>query len=167
MTSMLNSFSSTFTTCACGAKANDCALKLMAAFVDGDLPPKPNLENIDLGPLVGSSRGFKTREKVPFSGGMTRFEMVPGSVPGINQTSDVNRATQRWPNGRHTSPANRSFSGPEASLEPLSPPRSKGRRGKKSVTIVEDWETDPNGSTSGSSSEQLSLFLIVQIEYGR
>jgi cytochrome P450 len=34
MASMLHALSSTFTTCACGSKAKDCALNLMAEFVD-------------------------------------------------------------------------------------------------------------------------------------
>ncbi|KAH9966324.1 hypothetical protein BGW80DRAFT_733576 [Lactifluus volemus] len=38
MASMLHALSSTFTTCACGSKAKDCALNLMAEFVDGRLP---------------------------------------------------------------------------------------------------------------------------------
>ncbi|KAH9030018.1 hypothetical protein EDB84DRAFT_1495553, partial [Lactarius hengduanensis] len=37
MASMLHALSSTFTTCACGSKAKDCALNLMAEFVDGRL----------------------------------------------------------------------------------------------------------------------------------
>jgi uncharacterized protein len=156
MTSMLNSFSSTFTTCACGAKANDCALNLMAAFVDGDLPPKPLVDNIGLGPLVGSLRGFKTRERVPFSGGMTGVEMVPKPMFGNNQPSDANKDTQRRVNGYHASSSRRMFSVPETVSKPSSTSRNKSRRGKKRVTIVEDWEADANGSSSGSSSEQLS-----------
>ena len=86
MTSMLHALSSTFTTCACGSKAKDCALTLMAAFVDGDLPnphvrqtsPSQTSSNakLDLGPLVGVERGFRTREKSPWSGGMNGVEMV-------------------------------------------------------------------------------------------
>lgn len=53
----------------------------MAAFVDGQAAPKP----VDLGPLIGSSRGFRTREKVPFSGGMTGVEMVPEPPPDIRR----------------------------------------------------------------------------------
>lgn len=38
-------------------------------------------EKIDLGPLVGpgNERGFRTREKVPMSGGMSGVEMVTSS----------------------------------------------------------------------------------------
>jgi hypothetical protein len=32
---------------------------------------------IDLGPLIGAKRGFRTREKVPFGGGVGGVEMVP------------------------------------------------------------------------------------------
>lgn len=103
MTSMLHAFSSTFTTCACGTKSRDCALSRLAEFVDGSSfipspqsPISPSLPHesrsprdidkgveeeakVDLGPLVGTERGFRTREKVPMSGGMGGVEMVnPG-----------------------------------------------------------------------------------------
>jgi len=76
MTCMLHTLSSTFTTCACGSKSKDCVLRVMEAFVDWELPPKPPNTHVDLGPLVGHRRGFRTREKVPFSGGLTGVEMV-------------------------------------------------------------------------------------------
>ncbi|EIM83910.1 uncharacterized protein STEHIDRAFT_113147 [Stereum hirsutum FP-91666 SS1] len=38
MTHILHSLTSTFTTCACGSKSKDCALQMMAAFVDGEIP---------------------------------------------------------------------------------------------------------------------------------
>ncbi|KAL0952277.1 hypothetical protein HGRIS_006567 [Hohenbuehelia grisea] len=81
MSNIIHSLTSTFTTCACGAKAKDCALTQMAAFVDGELdsytaPP------VDLGPLVGRQRGFKTRERVPFSGGMCGVEQCDDAVSG-------------------------------------------------------------------------------------
>ena len=44
----------------------------MAAFVDGEMVEDP----VDLGPLVGVERGFMTKEKVPWSGGMSGVEMV-------------------------------------------------------------------------------------------
>ncbi|KAI0341008.1 hypothetical protein BDW22DRAFT_316242 [Trametopsis cervina] len=102
MTSMLHALSSTFTTCACGSNATDCALNRLAEFVDGQTPPTPapsppsvrderpmdddrptlsrsNIRRVrvdtDLGPLVGVQRGFKTRERVPMSGGMGGVEM--------------------------------------------------------------------------------------------
>lgn len=40
---------------------------------------------IDLGPLIGAKRGFRTREKVPFGGGVGGVEMVPSS--GIGSSS--------------------------------------------------------------------------------
>ncbi|KAF5347350.1 hypothetical protein D9756_010001 [Leucocoprinus leucothites] len=88
MSNILHSLSSTFTTCACGSKAKDCALNQMAAFVDAgavhsDSPLSPSLtallplpgEKLDLGPLVGKQRGFRTRERLPFSSGMGGVEM--------------------------------------------------------------------------------------------
>ncbi|KAH9003923.1 hypothetical protein EDB83DRAFT_784289 [Lactarius deliciosus] len=77
MASMLHALSSTFTTCACGSKAKDCAFNVMAEFVDGRLPvaasppsqwandpsgTDPRSHRVDLGPLVGAQRGFHTRE---------------------------------------------------------------------------------------------------------
>ncbi|KAF7800200.1 hypothetical protein EIP86_011447 [Pleurotus ostreatoroseus] len=142
MTSMLHALASTFTTCACGARARDCALTRLAEFVDGSAgvpptpspsppsqfafadyrhgpvpappqvnanfnnhpngngyaapsnPPRPKdadygrdnkemgreREPTDLGPLVGVARGFRTRERVPGSGGMCGVEMVREGV---------------------------------------------------------------------------------------
>jgi hypothetical protein len=73
MANMLHALGSTFTTCACGARARDCALTQMAAFVDGEIESGGR---VNLGPLIGVERGFKTREKVPWSGGMGGVEMV-------------------------------------------------------------------------------------------
>lgn len=48
----------------------------MTAFVDGvpNGSGQPEL-HVDLGPLVGRKRGFKTRERIPFSGGMAGMVM--------------------------------------------------------------------------------------------
>lgn len=160
MTSILHALSSTFTTCACGARTRDCVLNVMAQYVDSELDASSvtcasgqpmngtggmmngngarqageadagdgsssDKENwghhsertgvglgiqmnanststngnganintnglngntpsssaftrkIDLGPLIGAKRGFRTREKVPFGGGVGGVEMVP------------------------------------------------------------------------------------------
>ena len=97
MASMLHALSSTFTTCACGSKSKDCALNLMAEFVDGRIPvptpPPPQCpgdpggtemrpQRFDLGPLVGTQRGFHTREKSPLNGGMNGVEMIPDPSVG-------------------------------------------------------------------------------------
>jgi hypothetical protein len=55
----------------------------MAAFVDGEVNPS---EGVDLGPLVGVQRGFKTKEKVPFSGGMSGVEMWDGDKHDMRRT---------------------------------------------------------------------------------
>ena len=86
MSNILHALSSTFTTCACGARARDCALTQMAAFVDGQQinvnRHRDNLQlestdslRIDMGPLVGRKRGFKTRERIPHSGGIGGMEI--------------------------------------------------------------------------------------------
>ena len=95
MASMLHALSSTFTTCACGSKAKDCALNLMAEFVDGRLPVpapppferpnEPSGPRVDLGPLVGAQRGFHTREKSPLNGGMNGVEMIPDQSAGPSE----------------------------------------------------------------------------------
>ncbi|KAF7419436.1 hypothetical protein PC9H_002026 [Pleurotus ostreatus] len=86
MSIIIHTLSSTFTTCACGAKAKDCAIAQAAAFVDGysAYSPGPGTSKpIDLGPLVGVERGFRTREKVPLSGGIGGVEMCPEVAPEI------------------------------------------------------------------------------------
>ncbi|KDR68991.1 hypothetical protein GALMADRAFT_932246 [Galerina marginata CBS 339.88] len=105
MTNILHALSSTFTTCACGARAKDCALTQMAAFVDAQddfltmhpfrnghghkngVGVEEDWREVDLGPLVGRKRGFKTRERIPFSGGMGGMEMdvEVGSTEGAKQ----------------------------------------------------------------------------------
>jgi hypothetical protein len=94
MAKILLAISSTFTSCACGARARDCALTQMVAFLDGQehfnhLSQQHEESNqayatsgqmrkgmfLDPGPLVGSTRGFRTKERVPMSGGMGGMEM--------------------------------------------------------------------------------------------
>ena len=106
MSSMLHALSSTFTTCACGSKAKDCALNLMAEFVDGRLPTssaplsqRPDAMNggdkrpprIDLGPLIGTQRGFRTCEKSPLNGGMNGVEMISALSVKPGATLDASR----------------------------------------------------------------------------
>jgi hypothetical protein len=90
MSNILHALSSTFTTCACGALSKDCALTQMAAFVDGhdlvsllrrkDQPNEVDSEDdtskIDIGPLVGRKRGFRTKERIPYSGGLGGMQMM-------------------------------------------------------------------------------------------
>ncbi|KAJ8503462.1 hypothetical protein ONZ45_g10843 [Pleurotus djamor] len=88
---VLHTLSSTFTTCACGSKARDCAIALASTFIDADLSQPPptsspgagpsTLPPIDLGPLVGTQRGFRTREKLPHSGGIGGVEMCDDPAP--------------------------------------------------------------------------------------
>jgi len=77
MNNILHALSSTFTTCACGARARNCALTQMAAFVDrlegvkGGSREKDHEEPpVDLGPLIGAKRGFRTKERIGGSGGI-------------------------------------------------------------------------------------------------
>lgn len=142
---MLNSLSSTFTTCACGAKSNDCALNMMAAFVDGDVPPTPDSEHVDLGPLVGSSRGFRTREKVPFSGGMTGVEMVPEPIP---QAPVMNGDIRR-----------RVLSVAELASNPASPavPWPTFGKGKERATTADGYDNLPHAQR-GPSGRGLPSF---------
>jgi uncharacterized protein len=117
MASMLHALSSTFTTCACGSKAKDCALNLMAEFVDGRLPTssaplsqRPDALNggdkrpprIDLGPLIGAQRGFRTCEKSPLNGGMNGVEMI--SALSVKPAASLD-ASHPLSKGRRPSPA--------------------------------------------------------------
>lgn len=43
----------------------------------------------NLGPLIGAERGFRTRERVPWSGGLGGVEMVPTSPPHAEPLSPV------------------------------------------------------------------------------
>ncbi|KAI0296780.1 hypothetical protein B0F90DRAFT_1010393 [Multifurca ochricompacta] len=113
MASMLHALSSTFTTCACGSKSKDCALSLMAEFVDGRLPaaapPPPQRAShsngadsrphgVDLGPLIGAKRGFRTREKSPLNGGMNGVEMISSPSIGLGDrctTVDTSSPTSK------------------------------------------------------------------------
>lgn len=69
----------------------------MEAFVDYELPPTPPNTHIDLGPLVGRRRGFRTREKVPFSGGLAGVEMV---TPEPMSRATSSSSTDSEPHGR-------------------------------------------------------------------
>ena len=50
-----------------------------AAASSSTMKPKMN-KTIDLGPLVGVKRGFRTREKAPMNGGWGGVEIVPSSL---------------------------------------------------------------------------------------
>ncbi|KAI1782766.1 hypothetical protein LXA43DRAFT_1103459 [Ganoderma leucocontextum] len=140
MRSMLHSLASTFTTCACGAKAHDCVLTRIAEFVEHQTPltPSPSPPSlfskekekhagksrksdraeaspapVDVGPLVGIERGFRTRERIPSSGGMGGVEMVPPSP-----------CAEAGPS-RLTSDTPRRVSFPDDLLK-----KAKGRKGK-------------------------------------
>ncbi|KII84205.1 hypothetical protein PLICRDRAFT_58008 [Plicaturopsis crispa FD-325 SS-3] len=136
MTSILHALSSTFTTCACGSSARDCALAQMAAFVDGQLPDAPEVKP-DLGPLIGVERGFRTRERVP-SGGMSGMEMdypTPGpSRSAVEDVADAFRASNSQLSGRLSTPERgKTLSVPALTLSPAtaSPSPKKDRKGKR------------------------------------
>lgn len=59
----------------------------MAAFVDGASTGSGQQEqHVDLGPLVGRKRGFKTKERIPFSGGMVGMVMCGDSDASPRQS---------------------------------------------------------------------------------
>ncbi|KAG6876632.1 hypothetical protein C0993_001714 [Termitomyces sp. T159_Od127] len=74
MANILHLLSSTFPACACGEHASDCALRAMERFVKAGADVHPTRPP-DLGPLVGRTRGFRSRERVPGSGGLGGIEM--------------------------------------------------------------------------------------------
>ncbi|GBE86759.1 SET domain-containing protein, partial [Sparassis crispa] len=189
MTSMLHALSSTFTTCACGASASDCALNRMAAFVDGQTPPTPSPspptnfdtnfsgphavfephravsevregENagsgdlkVDLGPLIGVERGFRTRERVPRAGGIGGVEMVPSSPSQADCTFEQNASPSTViSNEVHTNERRETSNTPQRVPVPEAAEttrttkfKSKDRKGKgkatdEEVTVNEDYE---------------------------
>ncbi|KAF5310427.1 hypothetical protein D9611_012246 [Ephemerocybe angulata] len=102
---ILRTLGSTFMTCACGAKASDCAVSVMAAFVSGELPvldengrsnDTTSDEDLDMTdddvngtvPIslrrkpkvlgVGTKRGFRTREREEGTAGWGGVEIVNG-----------------------------------------------------------------------------------------
>ncbi|KAF7980235.1 hypothetical protein HWV62_39361 [Athelia sp. TMB] len=89
MAGILHALGSTFVTCACGEKTRDCALARMAAFVEDDATPPASAGDVDLGPLVGTTRGFRARERVGGSGGLSGCEMDVDLEPSI-------RRRERW-----------------------------------------------------------------------
>jgi hypothetical protein len=95
MSNILHLLTSTFTTCACGSRARDCALAPMERFVNADdeLPPNPDdltelHEPVDLGPLISKERGFRTRPKFKGASGMGGVEMWDSS-PETSTSRDV------------------------------------------------------------------------------
>lgn len=120
----------------------------MAAFVDGQLPnndtsPSPSdsgpdhadhessLRKIDIGPLIGVERGFRTREKAPMSGGMSGVEVVSaGSVfSDRRNTVDVGSVTAK---DSHLAVSVGRSTLPELRVSPAtaSPSPRKERKGK-------------------------------------
>ncbi|KAG2131668.1 hypothetical protein DEU56DRAFT_454058 [Suillus clintonianus] len=66
-----------------GANINANGANTNANGLNGNTPPSSAFtRKIDLGPLIGAKRGFRTREKVPFGGGVGGVEMVPSGSGG-------------------------------------------------------------------------------------
>ncbi|KAF8637223.1 hypothetical protein AX17_002974 [Amanita inopinata Kibby_2008] len=126
MSNILHALSSTFTTCACGARAKNCAITQMAAFVDSEATHAAG-KRVDLGPLVGARRGFRTRERVPHSGGLGGVEMCDE-----NRVDGARKDESRTAHGH--------LDVPNLIVSPASPSRSslKGLKdkGKTSGTSV-------------------------------
>ncbi|KAG1733729.1 hypothetical protein EDB19DRAFT_1730188 [Suillus lakei] len=67
-----------------GTNINAHGVNTNANGFNGNTPSSSTFSRkIDLGPLIGAKRGFRTREKVPFGGGVGGVEMVP-SGSGVN-----------------------------------------------------------------------------------
>ena len=163
MTCMLHTLSSTFTTCACGSKSRDCVLRLMEAFVDYELPPKPPDTHVDFGPLVGRRRGFRTREKVPFSSGLTGVEMV--ALEPMSRAASSS-STDSEPHGRFLDANITPQTAVSSTSKPsLLPSASRKRRhdgpirgGKGSSS---DSDFDHSGAFSGSNRINSILTCII------
>jgi len=101
MNNILHVLTSTFTTCACGSSARGCALAQMEHFVNDDRPNPSHQPghsdveggHVDLGPLIGRERGFRTRPRMKGSGGMGGVEMsdtpAAGPEPGPSRVREV------------------------------------------------------------------------------
>lgn len=188
MMSILHTLSSTFTTCACGAKATDCALSQMAAFVDGELPKDSGEGSVDLGPLVGSIRGFRTREKVPMSGGMSGVEMDIESdepVAGPSTIRHERRHTvdnvayafrssdEQYHHSNHESPGARRISLPTLTFSPAtaspSPKKIKSWKGKERATsnsrTQEEGDDEEDSFSSRGSQGFMSRCCLLFINF--
>ena len=126
----------------------------MAAFVDGhdllsllrkrdqlnELDSEDETTKIDIGPLVGRKRGFRTRERIPFSGGLGGMQMaadedVPGNGKGFV-----------W-DGRQ--PYKEGISPSSMTSFPFSPGLVK-RNKERALTIDEDTEMMEDSSARGN-----------------
>jgi len=111
MANILHALSSTFT--------RDCTLTQMAVFVDGQehfthLLQQAKESNhayttsgrirkgrdFDLGPLVRSTRKFRTRERAPMSGGLSGMEMDGDAVPVVHVTVQCPSPQKRSTKGK-------------------------------------------------------------------
>jgi len=165
MSNILHALSSTFTTCACGALARDCALTQMAAFVEGhDLSASlrqkrdqsgegdndDEVEKAPMGPLLGRKRGFRTRERIPFSGGLGGVEMVSEADNGVGFVWVGKLADNR--EGDSPSPL------PGFVVSPSSPsPRAKGKA--KAVDGDVDVDMQDTGSSNAGGAMPASKCL--------
>ncbi len=86
MSSVIHALDSTFAKCACGKDTKgQCAIERMKKFVDG----QEDKGDGDLGPLVGTERGFRTQEKVPWSGGIGGVEMCSPPPPPLADSPEI------------------------------------------------------------------------------
>ncbi|EED83830.1 predicted protein [Postia placenta Mad-698-R] len=108
------------------------------------------MRRVDLGPLVGRERGFRTREQVPLSGGMTGVEMAPPPralvVPRLQerQTSEGGRRRFAGRGRAVTQPERQSKT--KAALRASSVPpahHARDRKGKSGAvpTTLEDKDS--------------------------
>lgn len=188
MVSILHTLSSTFTTCACGAMAKDCALSQMAAFVDGELPQDSGRRNVNLGPLVGATRGFKTRERVPMSGGMSGVEMDTDSEDlntgplamhhGRRHTVGEVAYAFRLSSEQHHDSKDKSLNSQKTSLPALmlspataspSPKKVWSQKGKERAVFdnqtPEEWDEATEVSSSGESRIFKSESCLPSIKF--
>ncbi|KAH9948848.1 hypothetical protein B0H21DRAFT_707446 [Amylocystis lapponica] len=175
MTSLLHTLSSTFTTCACGAQAQDCALTRMAEFVEGQTPPTPapsppsgvqagnearesekdrkktrgHVGKADLGPLVGAKRGFRTRERERMSGGMSGMEMDPSGEAGPSSVAfnDAQTTTDGKRSMRKTS-SRKAASQPEDARSPTAMKDHKGKGRADALESPTDQQTPVDDETT-------------------
>ena len=119
---------------------------------------------IDLGPLIGAKRGFRTREKVPFGGGVGGVEMVPSSGVGSSSAglgSDVwasSLGTAAGPSSSNWRPSAASARTSFNSASTATRVKTYDRKGKGRET--EETNEDADVDVEGDGERFLSVFVL-------
>lgn len=157
MQNVVHSIQSSFVACACGKNAKDCAVRWMEQFVDGgaegvqrEASAEPPAK--DLGPLIGTKRGVRTRVRGGLAtGGMKGVELVGEdgeAIPSDEQSKAAGKQRLVGPgmSGRRVPPrlaARKSFEELDAEdiADDMAPP-PKMRKGRGSTASQVNGRVD-------------------------